>query len=398
MKNQFIILSAGMLAATAMVFAVSCDNKYPEPDLLVVQPWPWQDEVLFSADGNGITTGGLPISPTFTVKTNKSGWKISESDQSWLTITSKDNTFTLSAAPNGSFDRPADATITVTAGNAPVRTITVKQQGALPSLNLSSTEDVMIDAAGTAATAGTLTYTVTTNGPAWDVDPTPDWLIVTKSASGFTLSAKKSGFTGRSTTVTVKALEATVTLKVSQAASPSTDITAQVLKNTQTPFATDGAAVITQATNRYFPIKDWTTNEQGRINGNVFVHDNGNFDYVLGLSAWDVPAFPSASITNGKLYQTVELEAGTYKLTFFIHACAYGKTAYVVANLGNDLPDTGNVSSALAAVAIPDVWSNSSTSAEFTLTQKSTVSLGLVASIPGGGEMYFSKVELLSLQ
>ena len=172
------------------------------------------------------------------------------------------------------------------------------------------------------------------------------------------------------------------------------NITAQKLKNTVMPFD-HGEAVITQAANEYYTATDWKTNPVGGSNGNVF--RAGSFNYALCMAAWAAPGWPSASITNGKLFQTVELDAGMYTFTAYIYYSDGEQGRYVAVALGNDLPNTNDVrQNALAyeSLAATGVGDNLPISVDFELLEKSFVSLGFVADLDNA-EMYFGKVELL---
>ena len=223
MKKQFFKFSVVLLTAAVTVWNLSCDDKKEDP-LLSVAPSVVRD-VLFSADGVAATASGIDFSPAFTVTTNVKEWNAVSDHEEWLTVEKQGNTFTLKAKVNTSLDPPADAKVTVTAGDALPVVINVKQSGAAPTLSLSSTADVVIDYEGTAATAGTLSYTVTTNYAGWDaVSSQTSWLTVNKSQAEktFTLSAQENENTSpRSATVTVSAGSATaIVLQVTQEANP----------------------------------------------------------------------------------------------------------------------------------------------------------------------------------
>jgi len=169
------------------------------------------------------------------------------------------------------------------------------------------------------------------------------------------------------------------------------EITSQVLVNTQQPFA-KGAMVFG---GRYFAVTGWTANATAAANGNV---DSGQGDL---LTMWLWPGVsPSPNIVNGKIYQTVELEAGTYRFNAYSLGCySSGFSVYVVAALGNDLPDVADAENALGYAVVPSgIASGTILSFEFTLTEKSTVSLGFVGNLNDQQQVYFGKVELWSKQ
>ncbi len=169
------------------------------------------------------------------------------------------------------------------------------------------------------------------------------------------------------------------------------DITS-MLKNTGDPFI-KGDMV---HDNRFYVAADWIANAAAAANGNV---DNLKGGGCLTMWAWGGYS-PSTNFVNGKLYQTVELEAGTYRFDAFVFSTSNAvNKAYVVAALGNNLPDIDNVSQALASVLVPagiaeGAASKPTLSVEFTITEKTNVSLGFLANINSTQETVFRKVEL----
>ena len=181
------------------------------------------------------------------------------------------------------------------------------------------------------------------------------------------------------------------------------NITAHVLKNTDAPFVKGACLYQVNGADRWFEAVDWTTNAEGGINGNVDNHST-LLDGVLGF--WANLGFGLATtITNGKLYQTVELEAGSYRFNAFLFGNPNGASvqkAYVVAALGNDLPDANDVEQmalAFASVPAPPIASgqNRQLSFEFVLSEKADVSLGFVITCQNGTQLFFRKVELWKL-
>ena len=115
---------------------------------------------------------------------------------------------------------------------------------------------------------------------------------------------------------------------------------------------------------------------------------------------------PNASrIENGKLFQTVELETGSYRFDFWVHRSeqpTVTAAAFVVAALGDDLPDANNVpQEALGFFRLPRIAANSDIqySFNFELAEKATTSLGFVVNSVDGGntQILFSRVALWKL-
>jgi uncharacterized protein YaaQ len=99
-----------------------------------------QTTVAFAADG---TPDG---NTTFTVSTNQSTWE-AISSQTWCTVSKTANGFTVSAAANLSPTAPAQATVTVTAGEATPVVITVTQEAGSPDNDNILTADFFPDEA-----------------------------------------------------------------------------------------------------------------------------------------------------------------------------------------------------------------------------------------------------------
>ena len=189
-----------------------------------------------------------------------------------------------------------------------------------------------------------------------------------------------------------------------------TNITETILKNTKSPFEYTGAMIGPNL----FEASNWTANEAAIANGNVSLTRNG----ALGLIANTANGVPTNIIINGKLYQTVELEAGTYSFNATVYELSRTSSdviykEYVAAALGNTLPDTENVEiEALGFVLAPydisapnppTIPSKTILPVEFTLSRRSTVSLGFVATFdnPAGNYNYrsfYQKVDLWKLK
>lgn len=167
------------------------------------------------------------------------------------------------------------------------------------------------------------------------------------------------------------------------------NITDEVLINTHAPFEKEGDELAFQV----YAIADWITNPEAAKGGNVYFYFGNP---RLTFYAYD--GYPSESVTNGKLYQTVELEAGTYR--FDVEAIDFWGTpdeCYIVAALGNDLPDVGDAENqSLDFIRVFDGFTNYSIT--FELSEKSTVSIGFVANLGANQWMIFEKVELFMLK
>jgi len=176
------------------------------------------------------------------------------------------------------------------------------------------------------------------------------------------------------------------------------NITPQVMRNTERPFLTGNQIV----DNLGAPVADrfealyWTANDEMRKNGNVNYGTRGGTLYIWTSST---ALFPG--VINGKLYQTVELEAGNYRFDAQLYEVTNiqaGNFVYVVAALGNDLPDLNNIEQSLGITPILNgINAPDKLSVEFTLSEKNFVSLGFflnVSNAASTGMVHFNKVEL----
>lgn len=154
-------------------------------------------------------------------------------------------------------------------------------------------------------------------------------------------------------------------------------------KNAQWPFARaewDG--------NRWGNLSDWLTNAAMRTRDGRGGYDGGwegpaNDKQSLGFERWGAGETP---IVNGKLYQTFDLPAGTYRFTLSlagdnpIISNNGSDPRYIAAAVGDIIPDIENIASALASTNFAGLANDGSTSIEFTLDSPKKVSAGFVAS------------------
>jgi hypothetical protein len=94
-------------------------------------------------------------------------------------------------------------------------------------------------------------------------------------------------------------------------------------------------------------------------------------------------------IVNGKLFQTFDLPAGTYKFTMSlagdnpIISNNGNDPRYIVAAAGTTLPDIADLGTALASTSFVGLTNDKATSIEFTLAAPTKVSAGFLASFTG---------------
>ena len=179
----------------------------------------------------------------------------------------------------------------------------------------------------------------------------------------------------------------TTTVRVPYEAKVLTD----VLKNAEMPFTTEGTA------NSFglYTITDWTVTDNLAANGIVYPDFGGG---SLSIISW--AGYTSPTVTNAKIFQTVELEEGVYRFAVFGYSdyepgATVNYRANIAAALGDDLPDSDDIGrEALGYATILPPMRGVEYFFEFTLTEKSNVSLGFVITTTGNTEMYFGKVEL----
>lgn len=135
----------------------------------------------------------------------------------------------------------------------------------------------------------------------------------------------------------------------------------------------------------------WITNEAMRTRDGRGGYDGGwegpaNDKQSLGFERWGEGETP---IVNGKLYQTFDLPAGLYKFTMSlagenpIISNGGSDPRYIAAAVGETLPDTEDLASALASTNFAGLANDASTSIEFSLDEPTTVSAGFVVNFTG---------------
>jgi hypothetical protein len=155
------------------------------------------------------------------------------------------------------------------------------------------------------------------------------------------------------------------------------DVTPLYIKNAGTGFAnSDGG------NNRWQTPADWVTTADVRNGGG----DIGGLDAAgwlpsnaLSMEAWwGMPPIP-----NGKIYQTVALPAGKYGFVVTV-GDNWGGTQYITVANGTSLPDIDNVPA--QALAYMPITRYSDNLLNFTLTNASTVAIGLQAGLKAEGQ------------
>ena len=151
------------------------------------------------------------------------------------------------------------------------------------------------------------------------------------------------------------------------------------LVNTTAPFATTGALISMYGTEEVYLAEGWSVTPNIATIGNVR-NDNSTVNYHLGfLGGGSYPV-----VTNGKIWQTLKLEAGNYRFSITKNGSGdiSASDIYAVAALGSALPDISNIGTALDSYKYPTYNSSYANTADvdFTLTEGGLVSLGFVIS------------------
>jgi len=152
------------------------------------------------------------------------------------------------------------------------------------------------------------------------------------------------------------------------------DITATYLKNTG-PFtraAYDGS--------RWGTLADWITNAAAK---NIANNQYGGYEFKGGVgvlsfeSGWGI----NTPVTNGLIYQTITLPAGSYAFQLYGVDQNTGGTRYMAVAEGNTLPNISDIVS--KAIAYTNI---SNGVLKFTLNKQTTVSVGFAVSIANTGQ------------
>ena len=140
--------------------------------------------------------------------------------------------------------------------------------------------------------------------------------------------------------------------------------------------------------NRWGNLLGWTTNAAMRTRDGRGGYDGGwegpaNDKKSLGFERWGAG---ETEIVDGKLYQTFDLPAGSYKFTMSlagdnpIISNNGSDPRYIAAAAGDILPDIADISSALASTNFAGLGNDGVATIQFTLAAPTKVSAGFVVS------------------
>ncbi len=150
---------------------------------------------------------------------------------------------------------------------------------------------------------------------------------------------------------------------------PELDLSVEVFKNPGWPFRRgDGGD------SRFGKIADWQTNAEADRNGTTD-EMNGAGSRYLTLWIWD-----NGPITNGKIWQTLTLPPGKYRMEAFQQNIdGTLQATYFAVAPGTTLPDVEQIGTAIASKKLTDN-SDKHHIVTFTITEPKTVSLGFVGT------------------
>ncbi|MBT2561789.1 DUF5013 domain-containing protein [Pedobacter sp. ISL-68] len=159
------------------------------------------------------------------------------------------------------------------------------------------------------------------------------------------------------------------------------DITSTYFKNKGNPFLAAASG------GRWRNIADWTVTANIKNHGGLggWCSDQG------GCLAMEMGWDGTAQITNGKIYQTFTLPAGSYSFEITMAKNEAKDPVYIVAAAGNTLPDVADVSTSLGYTNFAN------NKFQFTLTQSTTVSIGFLATMltASGNQFWIVKEVML---
>ncbi len=130
-------------------------------------------------------------------------------------------------------------------------------------------------------------------------------------------------------------------------------------------------------TTRFAPLQDWKSNDainNSRTEGAGY-DENCGYMGIERWGSWD------KAIINGKIYQTFTIPKGRYLVEVDMKKVAPERDTYLLAALGNNLPDAANVSTALGIHEITSSDNNKTVSIEFSVDDSKEISTGFLINI-----------------
>ncbi|WP_169306847.1 DUF4998 domain-containing protein [Pedobacter polaris] len=150
------------------------------------------------------------------------------------------------------------------------------------------------------------------------------------------------------------------------------DVTATYLKNV-------GANVTYSSINsgnRWGILSDWITSPSVKnASGFGGYEKRSNVGFISLEAGWGLP-----NVTDGKIYQTVNLPAGSYRMEIVMNDFNAGGSRYMAVAEGTSLPNVANITS--SSIAFSNLESKI---LNFNLDQAKQVSIGFAATLTGTG-------------
>jgi hypothetical protein len=150
------------------------------------------------------------------------------------------------------------------------------------------------------------------------------------------------------------------------------------LTNNHTPFAVTDRGMWASG-GRFGTLANWKMNEMASPES---VDSYGGATWITFVTGWGLNG--NKDIINGKIWQTLSLEPGKYKLSATIANMEVKGHFFLAAAKGFHIPDTENMESALGYCELstdPRPAKNDVLSCTFKLDEPSLVSVGMVANI-----------------
>jgi hypothetical protein len=150
------------------------------------------------------------------------------------------------------------------------------------------------------------------------------------------------------------------------------DVTTTYLKNVG-PNVT--ASSINSA-NRWGILADWVTSASVKnASGFGGYEKRSNVGFISLEAGWGLP-----NVTDGKIYQTITLPAGSYRMEIVMNDFNAGGSRYIAVAEGTTLPNVANITS--SSIAFSNLESKT---LNFNIDQTKQVSIGFAANLTGTG-------------
>jgi hypothetical protein len=150
------------------------------------------------------------------------------------------------------------------------------------------------------------------------------------------------------------------------------DVTTTYLKNVG-PNVT--ASSINSA-NRWGILADWITSASVKnASGFGGYEKRSNVGFISLEAGWGLP-----NVTDGKIYQTITLPAGSYRMEIVMNDFNAGGSRYIAVAEGTTLPNVANITS--SSIAFSNLESKT---LNFNIDQTKQVSIGFAANLTGTG-------------